>query len=78
MHIPLQPRAKDSRRAYAIFDKACAHKLFGYRVKFDAAEMSFKSPAYDASQKHKPLALFVADVVSDLSQGYASVKFTTK
>ena len=38
-HFPTHPRAKEVKRVYGNFDKEIAYKMFGYRVKFNKAEM---------------------------------------
>ena len=78
-HIPENARAKNSKRAYANFDKDLAVKMFGYRVNFKKKNMEIKAPDPDVSQGHKPLQRFVNDIISELSQGYCQIpKFYSK
>ena len=78
-HIPENARAKNSKRAYANFDKDLAVKMFGYRVDFKKKNMEIKAPDPDVPQSHKPLQRFVNDIISELSQGYSQIpKFYSK
>ena len=69
-HIPDNSRSKNSKRAYANFDKDLAVKMFGYRVIFKKRKMDIKAPDPHASQSHKPLERFVSDIVGELSNQY--------
>ena len=78
-HIPENSRAKNTKRAYANFDKDLAVKMFGYRVDFKKKNMAIKVPDADVPQTHKPLQRFVNDIITELSQGYAQIpKFYSK
>ena len=66
-HIPENARAKNTKRAYANFDKDLAVKMFGYRVDFKKKNMAIKAPDPDVPQSHKPLQRFVNDIISELS-----------
>ena len=69
-HIPENIRAKNSKRAYANFDKDLAVKMFGYRVIFKKRKMQIKVPDPNTSQAHKPLNKFASDIIGELSNQY--------
>ena len=69
-HIPENIRAKNSKRAYANFDKDLAVKMFGYRVIFKKRKMQIKVPDPNTSQAHKPLNKFTSDIIGELSNQY--------
>lgn len=46
-HIPENSRAKNTKRAYANFDKDNAVRMFGYRVIFKKADMHINVPCPD-------------------------------
>ena len=77
-HVPLPNRSKEARRAYANFDKEIAARLFGYRVDFNPEKMKISEQDPCQSQHHKPLVRYVADVVSELTSGYAALEYATK
>ena len=69
-HIPDNPRAKNSKRAYANFDKELSQKMFGYRVNFNKKAMRTKVPKPEVSQAHKPLSKFIGEVTHLLTKDY--------
>jgi hypothetical protein len=77
-HLPLNNKHKDARRAYANFDKELASRMFGYRVDFNRQRVKSPDQEPTASQRHKPLTKYVADVVAELGAGYVSMKYATK
>ena len=69
-HIPDNCRHKNAKRAYAIFDKDLAIRMFGYRVIFQSEDMEINVPDPHASQAHKPIQRFAGDIIGELSQNY--------
>ena len=61
-HIPDNARAKNSKRAYANFDKELSCKMFGYRINLLKSKMKVNVPEPQANQEHKPLQKFVSEV----------------
>ena len=37
-HIPLHCRSREAKRIYCYYDKDCAYKMFGYRLKFERSK----------------------------------------
>ena len=72
-HIPDNARAKNSKRVYANFDKELSCKMFGYRVNFVKKEMKLGRADTQASQAHKPIVRFTADVVNLLTKDYGQI-----
>ena len=78
-HIPDNPRAKNSKRVYANFDKDLSCKMFGYRINFNKKAMHTRVPKEEMSQSHKPLSKFVKDVTHLLTKDYPQIhKYHTK
>lgn len=78
-HIPETSRAKNTKRAYANFDKDLAVRMFGYRICFRKKEMKRGAPEPQASQTHKPLNKFVNEIVGELAASYVQIpKYSTR
>lgn len=78
-HIPETSRAKNTKRAYANFDKDLAVKMFGYRVVFRKKKMQVQVPEPHVDQSHKPIVKFTSDILAELTAPYAQVpRYLTK
>ena len=78
-HIPLHVKSKEGKRFYVNFDADIAHKMFGYRAKFDRNVMDFDNKDPNDCQKNKPIMKYVSEMVSELVSGYMQMpNFSTR
>jgi hypothetical protein len=72
--LDLKNTTKPIRKVYINFDKDVAHKMFGYRVRFDPENMKMYArsglPSSLACQSHKPIHFYQKDRIKNVIDRY--------